>query len=118
MRSPIVFLCLGLALAVSSTPCLAVQPAAKTPRLTIIPPGAFHPSLADYVAHKKKQLPVEPHSFDQGMRAILLGDSTLHREGVHQERAGDAEDRAKLHEDMAQAERTEAATERSQQDRL
>ena len=47
----------------------------------------------------------------------VLGDSTLRREGVHQERAGDAEDRAQLHEEEAQEARTEAAEERAQQDR-
>jgi uncharacterized protein YjbJ (UPF0337 family) len=45
----------------------------------------------------------------------LLGDSTLHREGEHQERAGDAEDRASMHEEMAQEARTEAAENRSQE---
>ena len=48
----------------------------------------------------------------------VLGDSTLRTEGVHQERAGDAEDRARLHEDMAQEARTEAAGERAAEDRL
>ena len=47
----------------------------------------------------------------------VLGDSTLRNEGVHQERAGDAEDRAQLHEDMAQEARTEAAGERAAEDR-
>ena len=46
----------------------------------------------------------------------VLGDSTLRREGVHQERAGDAEDRARLHEDQAQEARTDAAEERAKQD--
>ena len=45
----------------------------------------------------------------------MPGDSTLRREGVHQEQAGDAEDRAKLHEDMAQDARTEAAEHRAQE---
>jgi uncharacterized protein YjbJ (UPF0337 family) len=48
----------------------------------------------------------------------MMGDSTLRREGVHQERAGDAEDRARLHEDEAQEARTEAAGERAAEDRL
>jgi uncharacterized protein YjbJ (UPF0337 family) len=48
----------------------------------------------------------------------MMGDSTLRREGVHQERAGDAEDRAQLHEDQAQEARTEAADERAAENRL
>ena len=43
----------------------------------------------------------------------MLGDSTLHREGAHQEREGMAEDRATQHEEMAQEARTEAAEERT-----
>ena len=43
----------------------------------------------------------------------MLGDSTLHAEGEHQERAGDAEDRARLHEDIAQDARVEAAEHRA-----
>jgi uncharacterized protein YjbJ (UPF0337 family) len=39
----------------------------------------------------------------------LTGDASLRREGVHQEEQGAAEDRAERHEDLAQAERTEAA---------
>jgi uncharacterized protein YjbJ (UPF0337 family) len=39
----------------------------------------------------------------------LAGDASLRREGVHQESKGEAEDRAATHEDLAQAERTEAA---------
>jgi uncharacterized protein YjbJ (UPF0337 family) len=39
----------------------------------------------------------------------VAGDASLRREGVHQEAKGDAEDRAARHEDLAQAERTEAA---------
>jgi hypothetical protein len=45
----------------------------------------------------------------------MLGDSTLRREGVHQEQAAEAEDRAQLHEDMAQEARTEAAEHRAQE---
>ena len=45
----------------------------------------------------------------------MPGDSTLHREGVHQEQAGDAEDRAQLHEEKAQEARTEAAEHRAQE---
>jgi uncharacterized protein YjbJ (UPF0337 family) len=39
----------------------------------------------------------------------LAGDSTLHREGQHQESQGAAEDRAKQYEEMAQDQRTDAA---------
>jgi len=39
----------------------------------------------------------------------LAGDSSLRREGMHQEAQGAAEDRAAAHEEMAQAERTNAA---------
>jgi uncharacterized protein YjbJ (UPF0337 family) len=39
----------------------------------------------------------------------LAGDSSLRREGVHQEAQGAAEERADSHEEMAQAERTDAA---------
>lgn len=46
----------------------------------------------------------------------MLGDSTLKREGAHQEHAADAEDRAQLHEDIAQEARTEAAEHRAQED--
>ena len=45
----------------------------------------------------------------------MLGDSTLRREGAHQEQAGEAEDRAQLHEDVAQEARTEAAEHRAQE---
>ena len=45
----------------------------------------------------------------------VVGDSTLRDEGVHQERAGDAEDRAQLHEEQAQEARNEAAEQRSEQ---
>jgi uncharacterized protein YjbJ (UPF0337 family) len=45
----------------------------------------------------------------------VIGDSTLRSEGVHQERAGDAEDRAQLHEQEAKEARNEAAEQRSQQ---
>lgn len=48
----------------------------------------------------------------------MLGDSTLHREGARQEQAADAEDRAHMHEELAQEERTEAAEARADQDRL
>jgi uncharacterized protein YjbJ (UPF0337 family) len=39
----------------------------------------------------------------------VTGDASLRREGVHQEAKGEAEDRAATHEDLAQADRTEAA---------
>ena len=42
----------------------------------------------------------------------LMGDSTLRREGTHQEREGMAEDRASQHEQMAQENREQAAQER------
>jgi uncharacterized protein YjbJ (UPF0337 family) len=45
----------------------------------------------------------------------MLGDSTLRREGVHQEQAAEAEDRAQLHEERAQEARTEAAEHRAQE---
>lgn len=48
----------------------------------------------------------------------MLGDSTLRAEGEHQERAADAEDRAQLHEDIAQEARTEAAEHRASEERL
>jgi uncharacterized protein YjbJ (UPF0337 family) len=46
----------------------------------------------------------------------VIGDSTLHREGAHQEREGMAEDRAVEHEEMAQEARTDAAEERVQRE--
>lgn len=39
----------------------------------------------------------------------LAGDSSLRREGMHQEAQGAAEDRAASHEEMAQADRADAA---------
>ena len=42
----------------------------------------------------------------------LMGDSSLRREGAHQEREGMAEDRAAQHEQMAQENREQAAQER------
>jgi uncharacterized protein YjbJ (UPF0337 family) len=38
-----------------------------------------------------------------------MGDSSLHREGAHQEAKGEAEDRAERYEDMAQGAREDAA---------
>jgi uncharacterized protein YjbJ (UPF0337 family) len=46
----------------------------------------------------------------------ITGDSSLRREGVHQEQAGQAEERAESHEQQAQAERTEAAEQKAKQD--
>ena len=46
----------------------------------------------------------------------LTGDSSLRREGVHQEKAGAAEERAESHEELAQEERTEAAEQKAKQD--
>jgi uncharacterized protein YjbJ (UPF0337 family) len=39
----------------------------------------------------------------------VVGDSSLHAEGVHQEQEGLAKDRAEEHEELAQAERERAA---------
>lgn len=39
----------------------------------------------------------------------LAGDSSLRREGMHQEAQGAAEERAASHEEKAQAERADAA---------
>lgn len=39
----------------------------------------------------------------------VTGDSALHREGVHQEAQGAAEDRAEQYEDLAQDAREDAA---------
>ena len=46
----------------------------------------------------------------------LMGDSTLRREGSHQEREGVAEDRAQLLEEEALEERTRAAEHRAERD--
>lgn len=46
----------------------------------------------------------------------LADDPELRREGVHQEQAGAAEDRAAQHEERAQEERQEAAEHRAAQD--
>jgi uncharacterized protein YjbJ (UPF0337 family) len=43
----------------------------------------------------------------------LTGDSSLRREGMHQEREGLADDRAAQHEEMAQENREQAARERA-----
>ena len=46
----------------------------------------------------------------------LVGDSSLHREGMHQEEAGKAGDEAEAHEEAAVAARTEEAEHRQQAD--
>jgi len=46
----------------------------------------------------------------------VTGDASLRREGVHQEQAGLAEERAAAHEELAQEERTEAAEHRAEED--
>jgi uncharacterized protein YjbJ (UPF0337 family) len=46
----------------------------------------------------------------------VTGDSSLRSEGVHQEQAAMAEDRAETYEERAQEERTEAAEHKADQD--
>jgi uncharacterized protein YjbJ (UPF0337 family) len=46
----------------------------------------------------------------------VTGDSSLHREGEHQEQAAAATDRAESYESMAQEERTEAAEHQARQE--
>jgi uncharacterized protein YjbJ (UPF0337 family) len=46
----------------------------------------------------------------------LMGDSSLRREGMHQEKAGQAEDKAEAHEDAAVDARIEEAEHRQQAD--
>jgi len=46
----------------------------------------------------------------------VLGDSSLRREGVHQEAQASAEDRAARHEDLAQAAREDAAEHAAEQE--
>jgi uncharacterized protein YjbJ (UPF0337 family) len=46
----------------------------------------------------------------------VTGDSSLRREGMHQEREGMAEDRAAQHEEMAQENREQAARERTERE--
>ena len=46
----------------------------------------------------------------------LAGDSSLRREGVHQEQQGVAEDRAEMHEEKAQAARDEAAARKAERE--
>ena len=47
----------------------------------------------------------------------VTGDSSLRREGAHQEREGAAEDRAAQAEERAQEERERAAEHRAERDR-
>ena len=46
----------------------------------------------------------------------MTGDSSMRREGMHQEQEGMAEDRAQSAEQMAQAEREKAAEHRAERD--
>ena len=46
----------------------------------------------------------------------VTGDASLRREGVHQEQAGMADERADKHEEAAKEERVEAAEQKAQQD--
>jgi uncharacterized protein YjbJ (UPF0337 family) len=46
----------------------------------------------------------------------VTGDSSMRRDGVHQEQEGMAEDRAANAEEMAQAERERAAEHRAERD--
>jgi uncharacterized protein YjbJ (UPF0337 family) len=46
----------------------------------------------------------------------VTGDSSMRSEGVHQEQAAMAEERAKTYEERAQEERTEAAEHKADQD--
>lgn len=46
----------------------------------------------------------------------VTGDSSLHREGVHQEAQAAAEDRASQYEDLAQSAREDAAEHSSERD--
>lgn len=46
----------------------------------------------------------------------VTGDSSLRREGVHQEKEARAEDSAKRHEELAAEERTRAATHRAERE--
>jgi uncharacterized protein YjbJ (UPF0337 family) len=46
----------------------------------------------------------------------VVGDASMRREGMHQEQAGLASERAETHEQMAQEERVEAAEHKTQQE--
>ena len=47
----------------------------------------------------------------------VTGDASLQREGMHQEQAAEAEDRAEKHEDLASEERERAAEHKVESDR-
>jgi uncharacterized protein YjbJ (UPF0337 family) len=46
----------------------------------------------------------------------VMGDSSMQKEGMHQEQQGMAEDRAESAEEMAQAERAKAAEHQAERD--
>ncbi len=46
----------------------------------------------------------------------VMGDASLRREGMHQEKEGRAEESASKHEDLAQAERERAAEHHAERD--
>ena len=46
----------------------------------------------------------------------MMGDSSMQKEGMHQEQQGMAEDRAQSAEEMAQAERERAAEHQAERD--
>ena len=54
----------------------------------------------------------------RGKKAVgdMAGDSSMRREGMHQEQEGMASERAESAEDMAQAERERAAEHRAERD--
>ena len=54
----------------------------------------------------------------RGKKAMgdAMGDSSMRREGMHQEQEGMAEERAESAEDMAQAERQRAAEHRAERE--
>jgi hypothetical protein len=59
MRTATVSEVLVLLIAASTVQSSQGQPPAESPGLAVIAPTSFHDVLAPYVAHKKKQLPVE-----------------------------------------------------------
>lgn len=76
MRTVSLFPCLlGLALAFPGE-AAAVPP--KPPGLLVIAPRAFHAALADYLAHKKKQLPTELVALED-VRKDFTGDDDAER---------------------------------------
>jgi uncharacterized protein YjbJ (UPF0337 family) len=46
----------------------------------------------------------------------VMGDASMRREGVHQEKEGHAEDAAARHEELASEERTRAAEHRAERE--